>query len=207
MLSDRLGMRYDRLMLIKISGAMTCVGLGVAILAPSIGNNFVIHIVIAVIGLAIAGAGLSICMPIVASSAGDVPNMAPADAISTVVSMSYLGFLLGPPFFGAMGDLLGAVRWSLLLCTGVIAVIVLCPGAPPPNTRQQKARAAHLQMSKQTHQSAVASSEELLVTVQVRTSIATPSLKSANGRFSRGGDDGQEQGQCEVAMVGLRIEV
>jgi len=74
-------------------------------------------------------------MPIVASSAGDIPGIDPTDGITTVTSMAYLGFLLGPPFFGAMGDVLGAIRWSLCLCCGVLCFMVICPGSPPLNKR------------------------------------------------------------------------
>jgi MFS family permease len=146
-LSDYLGMHYGRSLLIKSSGALSFVGLGLAVLAPSIGTDSSVQIVFAVIGFAIAGSGLSICMPIVSSSAGDVPNMASSDAISTVVSMAYFGFLIGPPFFGAMGDLLGAVRWALLLCTAILAVIVVFPGSPPINQRHSNAAKERTELS------------------------------------------------------------
>lgn len=74
-------------------------------------------------------------MPVVLSAAGDVPHIKPSDAIAIVTGVTYLGFLMAPPFFGFMGDALGAIRWSLLLCAGFIFVIVVLPGAPPPNTR------------------------------------------------------------------------
>jgi len=138
-------MQYGRLLLVKGSGAFSFLGLGVAVLAPSVSTNANVHVVVAVLGFAIAGAGLSILMPIVSSSAGDVPNMASSDAISTVVAMAYFGFLIGPPFFGSMGDLLGAVRWALLLCMGILALIVVFPGAPPTNKR-------HLDAAKEREQ-------------------------------------------------------
>lgn len=74
-------------------------------------------------------------MPIVSSSAGDISGVEPTDGVATVTSMAYLGFLLGPPFFGAMGDVLGSIRWSLLICCGVLCFMVLCPGRLPLNKR------------------------------------------------------------------------
>ena len=74
-------------------------------------------------------------MPVVLSAAGDVPGIKPSDAIAIVTAVTYLGFLCGPPFFGYMGDLLGAIRWSLLLCACVIALVVVLPGSPPRNRR------------------------------------------------------------------------
>jgi hypothetical protein len=85
----------------------------------------------------LAGFGLSMGMPVVLSAAGDVPDIKSADSIAMVTGVTYLGFLVGPPFFGLMADILGAIRWALLLCSCIIFIMVVLPGSPPPNKRCQ----------------------------------------------------------------------
>lgn len=82
-----------------------------------------------------SGFGLSVGMPVVLSSAGDVPGINPSDSIAIVTAVTYFGFLVGPPFFGYMGDVLGAIRWALFLCACIVCVVVVLPGSPPVNKR------------------------------------------------------------------------
>ena len=77
-------------------------------------------------------------MPVVLSAAGDVPGIKPTDSIAVVTGVTYFGFLIGPPFFGYMSDVLGAVRWALLMCACILSLVVVIPGSPPRNARCQE---------------------------------------------------------------------
>ena len=104
-----------------------------AVMAPSFPSNM--SVTVATISLGISGAGLSLASPIVSSSAGRVPGkrnnfystpqiphthyqspgMLPADSLSFVTSFGYSGYFIGPPLFGGLAELLGSLRWSLLV--------------------------------------------------------------------------------------------
>lgn len=56
--------------------------------------------VVAVLGFAIAGVGISNMVPIAFSAAGNVPGLAPGIALSVVTFMGYSGILLAPSVIG-----------------------------------------------------------------------------------------------------------
>lgn len=92
-----------------------------------------LSIYVASFGLLISGFGLSFIGPVIASSGGDIPSIRPSDAISYIAAVTYLGYLLGPPFFGTVADLLHGVQWGYLFIIGFILLMVLIPGNPPVN--------------------------------------------------------------------------
>jgi MFS family permease len=51
-------------------------------------------------GLAIAGMGLSVIIPLVFGSGGHIPGISPGAGIATVTGLGYLGFIVGPPTIG-----------------------------------------------------------------------------------------------------------
>jgi MFS family permease len=76
---------------------------------------------VALAGLALAGAGTSVCAPTLIGLAGRaVPDRAGA-ATGTVITLSYLGFVLGPAAVGGVAALTG-LRTAL---AGVAAVALL----------------------------------------------------------------------------------
>jgi predicted MFS family arabinose efflux permease len=83
-----------------------------------------------VVGYTIVGAGLSVMVPVTYRRAGETPGMSPADAVSQVASIGFLGFMLGPILIGLLSDLfslrlvLGFVAISLL---GIVAMVRLSP--------------------------------------------------------------------------------
>jgi MFS family permease len=76
---------------------------------------------VALLGFAIAGAGISLNAPIVFGVAGRSSREA-AGAISTVTTIGYLGLLVGPPLVGGVAQLV-SLRGSFVLLA-VIAVLV-----------------------------------------------------------------------------------
>jgi MFS family permease len=86
---------------------------------------------VACVGMVCTGAGLSVVIPVVSSASGDIPNVRPSDAIATITSVSYIGYLIGPPCFGALSDTLGGLQWALCLVGVFTIFITLMPGQPP----------------------------------------------------------------------------
>jgi MFS family permease len=94
---------------------------------------------LALVGIAIAGLGTSVCAPTLISMAGAWAGPERrAGAISTVTTIAYLGFLLGPAAVGAVSS-----AWSLPTALGGVAalavvVAVLGPVAGRAGTRQTR---------------------------------------------------------------------
>jgi predicted MFS family arabinose efflux permease len=85
--------------LVQASAFLAAVGLGVALLVD--------RPVAGVIGFGLLGAGLSCVAPQIFSAAGDRDPQRAGRALSTVVSIGYLGFLLGPIAIGAAATVVG----------------------------------------------------------------------------------------------------
>ncbi|WBQ04710.1 MFS transporter [Kribbella sp. CA-293567] len=92
---------------------------------------------LALVGIAVAGLGTSVCAPTIISMAGAWAGPERrAGAISTVTTIAYLGFLLGPAAVGLFSSI-----WSLPTALGGVAVLavvvaVLGPMAGRAGTRQ-----------------------------------------------------------------------
>jgi hypothetical protein len=81
--------------------------------------------IVAVIGFALVGAGLSCVFPVVLSSAARTPELAPSAAIAAVCTVGYFGFLLGPPAIGGLAEMIGlpgALGLVVLLCALIAAL-------------------------------------------------------------------------------------
>jgi len=109
-LATKLGVKK----VLQLSATFIATGLLMAILFPSL--------VAAVSGFLLVGLGVSSIVPLVYSLAGKSGSMSPGLALAAVSSVSFLGFLIGPPMIGFIADLAG-----LRLSFAVIALIGLCP--------------------------------------------------------------------------------
>lgn len=94
---DKLIARFGRKRMLQISGALISTGLFTAVLFP--------HIITATAGFLIVGLGVSSVVPMIYSSAGKVPNVPPGIALASVSSISFLGFLMGPPVIGYIAEI------------------------------------------------------------------------------------------------------
>ncbi len=99
---DRLAARFGPVRLVQASGALAAVGLAVALL---IGEP-----VAGVIGFGLLGAGMACIAPQVFTAAANRDPHRAGRALSTVVSIGYLGFLLGPILIGAASTVVGLPR-------------------------------------------------------------------------------------------------
>jgi MFS family permease len=99
--------------LLIAGGLVAAAGTG---LAAAAGNAWV-----ALVGIGIAGLGTSVCAPTIIGIAGAWAGPERrASAISTVTTIAYLGFLLGPAAVGAASS-----AWSLPAALGGVAVLAV----------------------------------------------------------------------------------
>lgn len=91
-LGDKVIQRVGRKRSLIISGCMISIGLYMAVLLP--------HLITATIAFMIVGLGVATVVPSIYSLAGRTLNVAPSIALQTVSSVSFLGFMLGPPLIG-----------------------------------------------------------------------------------------------------------
>ncbi|HMI08507.1 MAG TPA: MFS transporter, partial [Flavobacterium sp.] len=98
----------------QVSGVMISGGLFTAVFFP--------YIIIATIAFMVVGLGVSTIVPTVYSVAGKNPNVPPGEALTIVSSVSFLGFLMGPPVIGYIAEM-SSLRVSFALI-GIFGFIV-----------------------------------------------------------------------------------
>ncbi|RYF89343.1 MAG: MFS transporter, partial [Chitinophagaceae bacterium] len=103
---DRLILKYGRKRMLRVSGVLISSGLFMAVLFP--------HVITATLGFLIVGFGVSSIVPMVYSAAGKNTKIPPGMAIAAVSSISFLGFLMGPPLIGYIAEWLN-LRYSFAL--------------------------------------------------------------------------------------------
>jgi len=112
-MADRLISRFGRKHLLQVSGVMISSGLFISVLFPTL--------IACTIGFMMVGLGVSSIVPTVYSAAGKNGKVAPGIALATVSSVSFLGFLMGPPLIGYISAAAG-LRYSF----AVIGVFGIC---------------------------------------------------------------------------------
>jgi fucose permease len=114
---DRLVARLGGDLVVRAGATLAALGLGLTLV---IGQP-----IVAVIGFALVGAGISCIFPVVLSSAARTPDLPPSAAIAAVCTVGYFGFLLGPPVIGGLAELIGlpgALGLVVLLCALIAAL-------------------------------------------------------------------------------------
>jgi MFS family permease len=105
-IADRYVTKYGVTRILKLSGISIFSGLMLAVIFPDI--------ITATIGFLLVGIGVSSVVPMVYSLAGKSKKMLPGVALATVSSISFLGFLIGPPIIGFIAQI-SSLRWSFAL--------------------------------------------------------------------------------------------
>ncbi len=103
---DWLVTRFGVIRILQLSGILIASGLLTAIILPTM--------VAATIGFLLVGFGVSSVVPIVFSLAGKSGNMSASAALAAVSTISFLGFLVGPPVIGFIAELT-SLRISFIL--------------------------------------------------------------------------------------------
>lgn len=102
-IADFLISKFGRKRLLQVSGVLISSGLFTSVLFP--------YLISSTIGFMLVGLGVSSIVPTVYSTAGKSSKVAPGIALATVSSVSFLGFLMGPPLIGYISEAAG-LRYS-----------------------------------------------------------------------------------------------
>ncbi|MGV4414401.1 MFS transporter [Chryseobacterium sp. T1] len=105
-LGDFLITKLGKRKVLITSGILMFVGMMLSVLFP--------YVVTSTIGFMLVGLGVACCVPTVYGLAGKHPTIPPGMAIALVSSISFLGFLMGPPLIGYIAEL-SSLRWSFTL--------------------------------------------------------------------------------------------
>jgi len=100
---DGLINRFGRKKVMQISGCVISIGLFTAVFLP--------YLIPSTIAFMIVGLGVSTIVPTIYSVAGKHPTISTGEALTAVSSVSFLGFLMGPPLIGYIAELFG-LRFS-----------------------------------------------------------------------------------------------
>jgi fucose permease len=106
---EALRSRYPERALVRFGAGLAAVSMAVVLISA--------HGGVALIGFALAGAGLAPVAPILFNAATRVPGVSRAAAIASVTSIGYSGFMIGPPLIGSI-----ATASSLTLALGVVVL-------------------------------------------------------------------------------------
>ncbi|WP_035669105.1 MFS transporter [Flavobacterium sp. 83] len=100
---DGLIHKFGRKPVMQISGIMISAGLFTSVFFP--------FIIPSTIAFMFVGVGVSTIVPTLYSIAGKNPTVPPGEALTIVSSVSFLGFLMGPPVIGYIAEL-SSLRFS-----------------------------------------------------------------------------------------------
>ena len=98
----------------QISGLMISTGLFVSVFFP--------YIIPCTFAFMLVGLGVSTIVPTIYSVAGKNPTVPPGEALTIVSSVSFLGFLMGPPVIGYIAELFG-LRFSFAFI-GIFGILI-----------------------------------------------------------------------------------
>lgn len=125
---DTLRSRLHAVTLVRLSGALAAMGLGLGLLAA--------QPLATLAGFACVGLGLSNVVPVLFTAAGRTPGVPMSTGIAAVASFGYFGFLLGPPVIGFVAQLT-TLTWGLGVLVLLLTLIaLLAGGAARADTRE-----------------------------------------------------------------------
>ena len=109
---DRLTSHFGPVPVVRVGGVLVAVGL--------VAGLVINHPAAMTVGVMMVGAGLSQVVPVVFRAAGQVPGISAGSALATIATISYSGFLMGPPAIGIVSHYA-----TLRVGLGVVAVLAL----------------------------------------------------------------------------------
>lgn len=112
---DKVTHRWGRRRILQYAGTLIFSGLFLAVLIP--------HIVVTLFAFMIIGLGTAAIVPVVYSITGQQSNIPTGLALTIVSSISFLGFLLGPPLIGYVSHAT-SLRYSYALI-GLFGITII----------------------------------------------------------------------------------
>ncbi|UPT70240.1 MAG: MFS transporter [Flavobacterium sp. JAD_PAG50586_2] len=113
-LSDFLVHKYGGKKVLMLSGIVISAGLYMAVLFP--------YLIPCTIAFMMVGFGVSNVVPIIFNAAGNNEKVPPGIALTMVTSISFLGFLIGPPLIGFIAEMT-SLKYSFAVI-GVFGVFI-----------------------------------------------------------------------------------
>ncbi len=110
---DKAIQKWGRKRVLQYCGTMISIGLFLSVIYP--------HLIVTIIAFMIVGFGTSGVVPIIYSVAGQKTKISTGMALTIVSSISFMGFLLGPPLIGYISHATN-LRYSY----AVIAILGIC---------------------------------------------------------------------------------
>ena len=115
--ADWFSARFGLKRTLQISGLLSASGLLIAVFFPTL--------LTAIIGFMLVGAGISSVVPMVYSAAGRSKTMLPGPAIAAVSTISFVGFLVGPPVIGFLAGAFTLKISFIFLAVMALFVVIL----------------------------------------------------------------------------------
>jgi MFS family permease len=115
--SDRLNNRFGRLKILRGSGVLIFSGLILSVIFPTA--------LVAVLGFLLVGFGVASVIPVSYSVAGRSKLYSPGVALAMVSTISFFGFLIGPPLIGFIAELLSLKASFVLIAMAGLGIVLL----------------------------------------------------------------------------------
>jgi MFS family permease len=114
---DRVVDRFGQRRVVEAGGALTAVGMGLALAFPSIPSTLA--------GFAMAGLGVATLIPAVYHAGDELPGLSAGSGLTVINWLLRIGFLLSPPVIGVLADVT-SLRAALLtvVLAGVGALLL-----------------------------------------------------------------------------------
>lgn len=110
--TDKASNRYGKLLVLQFSGILIFLGLVLAVAFPNLFS--------AAVGFLLVGFGVASIVPVAYGIAGRSKLYSPSVALAIVSTLSFFGFLIGPPVIGFIAELFNLkVSFALIAFNGV----------------------------------------------------------------------------------------
>lgn len=116
---DGLTHRFGSRQMLRVGGALSCIGFLAAALLP--------WTIAALAGFVVVGIGAANIVPVLFSGAGRVPGVPPGIALATVTTIAYAGLLVGPALIGFVADAT-SLSTAFVVVAAMFGVVAVCAG-------------------------------------------------------------------------------
>lgn len=116
-ITDKIAARYTKVAVIQLSGMLIFTGLALSVVFPNIW--------VATSGFLLVGLGIASIIPLSYSIAGRSKLYSPSVALALVSTISFFGFLLGPPLIGFIAEIFDLKTSFALVAINGIGITLL----------------------------------------------------------------------------------